>query len=90
LPDIPTVSEYVPGYEGNAWFGVGAPKNTSANKEINAGLADPSLRVRFAVTGGVPMLLTPSEFGTFIAGETEKWGKVIRAALDRAPPEYSI
>jgi tripartite-type tricarboxylate transporter receptor subunit TctC len=86
LPGIPTVGEYVPGYEGNAWFGVGAPKNTSAeiidklNKEINAGLADPSLRARFADMGGVPMLLTPGEFGTFIAGETEKWAKVIRAA----------
>ena len=86
LPDVPTVGEFVPGYEGNAWFGIGAPKNTSKeivdklNSEINAGLADPKLSARLIDLGGVPMLVTPAEFGKFIADETEKWGKVVKFA----------
>jgi tripartite-type tricarboxylate transporter receptor subunit TctC len=86
LPDIPTVGEFVPGYEASGWQGIGAPKNTPAdiierlNKETNAALVDPKMKARIADLGGVPSPMTPSEFGRFIAEETEKWGKVIRAA----------
>ena len=86
LPDIPTVAETVPGYEASAWYGMGVPKNTPAeiieklNKEINAGLADPKIKAQLSDLGAVPMPMTPGEFGEFIAAETEKWGKVIRAA----------
>jgi tripartite-type tricarboxylate transporter receptor subunit TctC len=85
LPDVPAVSEFVPGYEVSAWYGVGAPKGTPAdvidkiNKEIHAGLADPKLKARIADLGGTPFALSPADFGKFIADETEKWGKVIRA-----------
>jgi len=90
LPDIPTVSDFLPGYEASAWFGVGAPKNTSAeivdklNRKINAGLADPKIKARLAELGGTPLLGSPRELGTLIADETEKWGKVIRAANIKA------
>jgi tripartite-type tricarboxylate transporter receptor subunit TctC len=86
LPDLPTVADFVPGYEASAFFGVGAPRNTPAeiidnlNLEINAGLADPRLAARFAELGGVVMPGSPAAFGKFVADETEKWGKVIRAA----------
>jgi tripartite-type tricarboxylate transporter receptor subunit TctC len=86
LPDIPTVGEFVPGYESTTWYGVGVPKNTPAevveklNKEINAGLADPKIKARFADLGGTPLVSSPADFGKLIAEETEKWGKVIRAA----------
>jgi len=86
LPDVPTVGEFVPGYEAIGWTGIGAPRNTSPetvdrlNKEINAGLAEPRIRARFADVGGVPMSMTPAEFGKFIADETEKWAKVVRFA----------
>jgi tripartite-type tricarboxylate transporter receptor subunit TctC len=86
LPDVPTVGESVPGYEASGWWGVGAPKNTpdeiidKLNKEINAGLADPKMKARLADLGGTPFALAPSDFGRLIADETEKWGKVIRAA----------
>jgi tripartite-type tricarboxylate transporter receptor subunit TctC len=85
LPDIPTVAEFVPGYEASLWFGVGVPKDTPAeiietlNKEINAGLADPKLKARMADLG-VPMPMAPVGFGRFIAEETEKWGKVVKFA----------
>jgi len=85
LPDIPTVGEFLPGYEASFWYGVGVPKNTSAeivdklNEAINAGLADPTIKARLADLGGVPMPMSPAEFGKFIAEETEKWGNVIRA-----------
>jgi tripartite-type tricarboxylate transporter receptor subunit TctC len=85
LPDIPTVAEFVPGYEASAWFGAGAPKATPAeiveklNKEINAGLADPKIEARLANLGGDVLALSPADFGKLIADETEKWGKVIRA-----------
>jgi tripartite-type tricarboxylate transporter receptor subunit TctC len=85
LPDLPAVGELVPGYDVSAWYGVGAPKGTPAevidkiNKEINAGLADPKLKARLADLGGTPFALSPAEFGKFIANETEKWAKVIRA-----------
>ena len=86
LPDIPTVGEFVPGYEASSIFGFGAPKNTPAevidklNKEINAGLADPEIKARVADLDGTVLVGAPADFGKLIADETEKWGKVIRAA----------
>ena len=86
LPQIPTVDEFVPGYEASTWFGVGAPKSTPAeiinklNNEINAALADPKMKARLANLGGVPMPMTPADFGRLIADETEKWAKVIKFA----------
>ena len=86
LPDIPTVGEFVPGYEASAWWGIGAPRNTPAeiveklNREINAGLADPKIKARLADLGGTVLPGSPSDFGKLIADETEKWGKVIRSA----------
>src|SRR4029077_9104120 len=82
LAQIPTVAEFVPGYEASNWYGLGAPKATPAeivdklNKEINAGLADPKLRARLADLGGTVLAGSPADFGKFIADETEKWGKV--------------
>jgi tripartite-type tricarboxylate transporter receptor subunit TctC len=86
LPNIPTLSEFVPGFEASAWFGVGAPKNTPAviierlNGEINVALASPVTKARFADLGGTVFPSSPAEFGKFIADETEKWAKVVRAA----------
>jgi tripartite-type tricarboxylate transporter receptor subunit TctC len=86
LPDIPTVSDFVSGYEASAWYGIGAPKSTPAeiidtlNKEINAGLSDPKIKARLADLGGTVLSGSPADFGKLIADETEKWGKVIRAA----------
>jgi tripartite-type tricarboxylate transporter receptor subunit TctC len=86
LPDVPTISESIPGYDVSTWYGMGAPKGTPAdvinklNKEINAGLADPKMKAQFAALGDVPMPMTSVEFGKFVVDETEKWGKVIRAA----------
>ncbi len=83
LPDVPSVGEFVPGYEASGWFGIGAPKNTPAeivdklNNEINAGLADPKLKARLANLGGTVFVLSPADFGKFITDDTEKWGKVI-------------
>jgi tripartite-type tricarboxylate transporter receptor subunit TctC len=85
LPDIPTVGEFLPGFEASVWFGIGAPRNTppdiieKLNKEINAALADPKLRARLADLGGTVLPGSPADFGKFIADETEKWGNVIRA-----------
>jgi tripartite-type tricarboxylate transporter receptor subunit TctC len=90
LPDVPTVGEFVPGYEMSGWQGIGAPKNTPSeivdrlNKEINAVLADPKIKARFAELGGTPLPGSPADFGKLIADETEKWGKVIRAANIKA------
>jgi tripartite-type tricarboxylate transporter receptor subunit TctC len=84
LPDIPTVGDFVPGYEASIWFGVGAPKATPAeivdklNKEINAGLADPKIKARLGDLGGAVLALSPADFGKLIADETEKWGKVVK------------
>lgn len=86
LPDVPTVAETVPGFEASTWQGIGAPKNTPAaivaklNTEINAGLRDPGIQVRLANLGSTPAPISPDEFASFIAAETEKWAKVIRAA----------
>ena len=90
LPDIPTVAEFVPGYEASVRYGIGAPRNTPAeivdrlNKEINESLADPKMKARLADLGTVPMPMTSAEFGTFIADGTEKWAKVIRMAHIKA------
>ena len=90
LPDVPTVGEFVPGYEASTWGGLGAPKNTPAeiinklNREINAGLADAKLKARLADLGAEAFARSPAEFGKFIADETEKWAKVIRAAHIKA------
>jgi len=86
LPNIPTVSDFVPGYEASAWYGIGAPRNTPVevidklNKEINAGLADPKIKARLADLGGIALTGSPSDFGKLIAEETEKWGKVVKFA----------
>ena len=90
LPDVPTVGDFVPGYESSLMDGVGVPKNTPPeiidrlNKEINAALADPNIKARLAGFGGMVLLGSPADFGKLIAGETEKWGKVIRAANIKA------
>jgi tripartite-type tricarboxylate transporter receptor subunit TctC len=86
LPDIPAVAEFVPGYEASGWNGVCVPKNTPIyiigrlNKEIGAGLADPKIRAKLAELGGMALAGSPADFGRLIADDTEKWGKVIRAA----------
>ena len=84
LPDIPTVGDFVPGYEASNWYGIGAPRNTPVevieklNKETNAGLADPKIKARIADLGGSPLTGSPADFGRLIADETEKWGKVVK------------
>jgi len=84
LPEVPTVSEFVPGYEVSSWFGIGAPAGTSAdivdklNADIGAALADPRLRTRIADLSSVPLPMSPRELATFIAAETEKWAAVIK------------
>jgi tripartite-type tricarboxylate transporter receptor subunit TctC len=86
LPDVPTVGEFVTGYESSQWYGYGAPRNTPAgiierlNTEINAALADSRMRARLANFGGTVLGGSPADFGKIIADETERWGKVIRAA----------
>src|SRR6202022_1447394 len=90
LPDVPTVGDFVPGYEASSWTGLAAPRNMPAeaveklNREINIGLADAKVKARLAELGNVPMLMTAVEFGKFVADETGKWGKVIRAANIKA------
>jgi tripartite-type tricarboxylate transporter receptor subunit TctC len=86
LPDLPTVGEFVPGFEARTWQGLGAPKGTPTeitamlNAEVNAVLTDPRLKARFADLGIIPMAMTPAECQKFITGETEKWAKVIKFA----------
>src|SRR4051812_10438427 len=86
LPDLPTISDFLPGYESSAWYGVGAPRNTPAeiietlNREINAGLAHPMIRERLVDLGGTVMAGTPAEFGMFIADDVAKWAKVVKFA----------
>jgi tripartite-type tricarboxylate transporter receptor subunit TctC len=84
LPDVPTIGETVAGYEANSWCGLGVPRGTPGeiverlNREINAGLADPAVRARLAQVATTPIVFTPAEFGTYMAAEVEKWGKVVR------------
>ena len=86
LPGIPTVGEFVPGYEASSWYGIGAPRNTPAeivnrlNVEINAALVDPKMKARFADFGAIALPGSPADFGKLLTDETEKWGRVIRAA----------
>ena len=85
LPDVPTIAEFVPGYEASGWFGVGAPAHTPTeiidklNREINAGLVDPKLKAKLADLGGTVISGSPADFGNLIADETEKWAKVIKS-----------
>ncbi len=86
LPEVPTMAEFVPGFEASSWFGVAAPKGTPAdivnvlNQQINAGLADPTIKARLADMGGMLLAGSPADLGKLIAAETDKWGKVIREA----------
>ena len=90
LPAIPTVAEFIPGFEASSWFGIAAPKGTPTeivellNRQTNAGLNDPMIRTRLADMGGMLLSGSPTDFGKLIADETEKWGKVIRAANIKA------
>jgi len=90
LPDVPTVGEFVPGYEASSWNGIGAPKGTPVeiidklNKEINAALGDPKMKARLADLGGTPLLGSPADFGKLIADETEKWAKVVKLSGAKA------
>jgi tripartite-type tricarboxylate transporter receptor subunit TctC len=85
LPDLPPAAEFVPGYEASSWSGICAPRNTPAeiidklNREINAGLTDHGIKTRLGDLGGTALAGSPADFGNYIAKETEKWGKVIRA-----------
>jgi tripartite-type tricarboxylate transporter receptor subunit TctC len=84
LPDLPTVSEFVPNYESSAWYGIGAPKNTPAkiveriNRELSTAVADPKMRERLVVLGGTPLEGTPSDFARLVAVEIKKWAEVVR------------
>jgi tripartite-type tricarboxylate transporter receptor subunit TctC len=90
MPDIPTVGEFLPGYEASGWVGFGVPRNTPAaiidilNSEVNAGLADPMIKARFGDLGEAVLPISPADFGKLIASDTEKWAKVIRAANIKA------
>jgi tripartite-type tricarboxylate transporter receptor subunit TctC len=90
LPELPSIGDFVPGYESSQWYGIGVPKNTpheiidKLNQEINAALADPKMKARLADLGGTVLPLSPSDFGKLIVDETEKWGKVIQAANIKA------
>ena len=90
LPDIPTVGEFVPGYEADGWSGIGTPKNTpveiidTLNKEINAGLVDPKIKAHLADLGSTPLVESPGDFGKLIADETNKWAEVIQFANIKA------
>jgi tripartite-type tricarboxylate transporter receptor subunit TctC len=86
FPDVPTVADFLPGYESSAWFGIGAPRSTppdiveKLNKEINVALADPKIKARLADFGGTVIAGSPADFGKLIADETEKWSKVVKFA----------
>ena len=85
LPDVPAIAEAVPGYEANGWYGFAAPKGTppdviaKLNAAINAGLADPELKARFAQLEAKPLVFTPKEYGAFLVSEVERWGKAVKA-----------
>jgi tripartite-type tricarboxylate transporter receptor subunit TctC len=86
LPDVPTVAEFVSGYESSAWYGVGVPRNTPReiidllNRVVNAGLADPNLKTRFTDLSAVVLPGSPADFGKLLVDETEKWSKVVKFA----------
>jgi tripartite-type tricarboxylate transporter receptor subunit TctC len=91
LPDVPTIGEFVPGYEASQWYGIGAPKNTPSdvierlNRETNAVLADPKIKARLAELGASVLSGSPTDFGKLIVAETEKWAKVVK--LSGAKPD---
>jgi tripartite-type tricarboxylate transporter receptor subunit TctC len=84
LPDLPTVGDFLPGYEATSWYGLGAPKGTPVdiveklNREVNTILADPKLKARFVELGATVLTCTAADFGRLVADETEKWGKVVK------------
>jgi len=84
LPDLPSVGEFLPGYDTSVWYGIGAPKGTAAevvdklNREINAGLADPKMQARFAALSATPIGGAPADFGRFVEHETTMWGRVVK------------
>jgi tripartite-type tricarboxylate transporter receptor subunit TctC len=84
LPDVPVIADTVPGYEVTAWFGAGVPKGTppavvdKLNREINAALADPKIKARFAELGAMPFVATPAQMVTHVAAETERWGRAVK------------
>jgi len=86
LPDVPTVRDFLPGYESSVWFGIGTPRSTpediveKLNREINESLADLKIRTRLADWGGAPLAVSPADFGKLIADETEKWANVVKFA----------
>jgi tripartite-type tricarboxylate transporter receptor subunit TctC len=86
LPDVPALAEFVPGFEASGWYGISAPAGTPAeiidtlNKQMNAGLADPSLKAKLIAIGVAPKPMTPAEFGKFITAEIDKWAKVVTFA----------
>ncbi|MGB8094186.1 MAG: tripartite tricarboxylate transporter substrate-binding protein, partial [Pseudolabrys sp.] len=86
LPEVPSISEFVPGYDVVSWYGVGAPKGTPVeiiekiNNEVNAGVIDAKMKARLADLGGTPFVMSPAELSKFIAEDTEKWAKLIRAS----------
>jgi tripartite-type tricarboxylate transporter receptor subunit TctC len=86
LPEIPTVADYLPGYEASAWYGLGAPRGTppdiieKLNKTVNAILADPAVKVKFVEMGATLIMNSPAQFGKYVEDETEKWGKVVKFA----------
>jgi tripartite-type tricarboxylate transporter receptor subunit TctC len=90
LPEIPTIGDFVPGFETSAWAGIGAPKNTpteiidTLNREINAALAEPAVQARITDLGGLVLALTPSAYASLIAQETDKWAKVVKFSGARA------
>jgi tripartite-type tricarboxylate transporter receptor subunit TctC len=90
FPEVPTVNEFVPGYEAISWSGIGAPRNTPSEiverigNEVQAGLADSAIRDRIVKLGNIPMPMSSAEFGKFIANETDKWGRVVKFARLKA------
>jgi tripartite-type tricarboxylate transporter receptor subunit TctC len=86
LPDVPAIAETVPGYEASVWYGIAAPKGTPAeivemlNRSVAAALANPKMQARLGELGGIPMPMSPAQFGKLVADETEKWAKVVRFA----------
>jgi tripartite-type tricarboxylate transporter receptor subunit TctC len=86
LPDVPSIAETLPGYEARTWAGVGVPRGTPPEiiarleRDINAGLAEPTIKARLAEIGTIPMILTAAEFGAYVAAESEKWAKVVKFA----------
>ena len=94
LPELPTIGDFVPGFEASTWSGVAAPKDTAAeiiealNRAFNAGLADPKVSARIADLGGTPLVVSPAGFGRLIAAETEKWAKVVR--FSGAKPDHVL